>query len=192
VFSPGPATLAIAMLSAKSGRRSGLEFALGVSAGSLCWGCLSVLGLSSLLTVYGEAVSVLRVACGSYLLWLAFKSFRAALYDSHPEQARNGDFRLYPNTFVSGFVLHLLNPKAIFVWLAVVSLGLSSAPSPSLFTIQVMTAVCWVFGVAIYLGYALLFSSELITAWYKKFARYVDGTCGALFAAAGLKLLSGR
>jgi len=79
VISPGPATLGIMMLSAKSGRRRGLTFALGVCGGSLFWGTAAALGLSSVLTLYAEFTLILRIAGGSYLLWLAFKSLRSAV-----------------------------------------------------------------------------------------------------------------
>lgn len=192
VLSPGPATFAIMLLSAKLGRRHGLMFALGVSAGSLFWGTIAALGLSSFLKTYADFTNILRITGGVYLLWMAFKSLRSSFRGHSPTSAMSPQPRRLSGLFYSGLMLHLLNPKAIFVWLAVVSVGLGNSVEPSALVAQSMVVVCWLFSLLAFTGYAVVFSSEPVVGVYRRCARFVDGICGGLFFAAGLKVISGR
>ena len=67
--SPGPAIVAIIATSISQGRRAGLALALGVLTGSYIWAILTASGLSALIRTYGEAIIVLKIVGGCYLLW---------------------------------------------------------------------------------------------------------------------------
>src|SRR3546814_17136585 len=82
--SPGPATLAIAGTSMASGRRYGLALAAGVMTGSLTWSIAAAAGLSAIMLANAWAFEALRYAGAAYLLFLAFKSARAALTAGAP------------------------------------------------------------------------------------------------------------
>lgn len=192
VLSPGPATLAIMSLSARQGRRDGLLFAFGVSTGSLFWGTCAAIGLGGVLAVYASVATVLKIAGGIYLLWLSFKSLRTSWKGAAQLPAATVDSRRPMHLFVSGLMLHLLNPKAIFVWLAVISIAMASVGETDSRVALLMVIVCWMFSLMAFTGYALLFSSHAVVSIYRQCARFVDGLCGALFMMAGLKLLSGR
>ena len=70
----------------RSSGRCGL--ALGVATGSFTWAVLTVLGLSALLATYAAALTVIKIAGGFYLLWLAYKSLKSAL-SKHDIEAGN-------------------------------------------------------------------------------------------------------
>lgn len=129
--SPGPSNLAIMSLAMSAGRKSALTFALGVVSGSFFWALLASLGLSALLATYSECLVAIRIAGGLYLLWLGFKSARSAFSPQKlpATTAREGEplKRLY----LRGLLLHLTNPKAILVWLSIVSLAMSPASGTS-------------------------------------------------------------
>lgn len=192
VLSPGPATLAIMLFSAKLGRSRGLMFALGVSTGSLFWGTVAALGLGSLLRTYAEFAMVLRIIGGLYLMWLAFRSLRSAFKGNTAVPAQTPRPRKLIQLFLSGLMLHLMNPKAIFVWLAVVSVGLGAVVESNPLIALSMVLVCWLFSLVAFTAYAVIFSSEPVIAVYRRCARIIDGVCGTFFAVAGLKVISGR
>ena len=192
VLSPGPATLAIMLTSARHGRHYGVVFALGVTVGSLFWGTVAAFGLSSLLSSYAELTTILRIAGGTYLLWMAFKSLRSCIKGQAIVPTQSSQKKSLSGVFVSGLVLHLLNPKAIFVWMAVVSVGLGSIIEPNILIAQSMVFVCWFFSLMAFTGYAVLFSSEPVIAVYRRCARVIDGICGTFFVAAGLKIIFSR
>src|SRR6201999_2954503 len=76
--SPGPSNLAIMSIASTSGRRTAFAFAAGVISGSFFWAMLAALGLSAALTAYSGFLVGVKICGGLYLLWLAFKSGRAA------------------------------------------------------------------------------------------------------------------
>jgi threonine efflux protein len=125
--SPGPSNLAIMSLAMGSGRKAAFAFALGVMSGSFSWAMLATLGLSAVLATYSQLLVAIRVVGGLYLLWLAWKSARSALTPQMPlartTRAPASSQRLY----VRGLLLHLTNPKAILVWLSIVSLAVPAA-----------------------------------------------------------------
>jgi hypothetical protein len=77
--SPGPAVVAIISTAISRGRNAGLALAFGVLTGSYTWAMLAAAGLSALISTYGNALFVLKIAGGLYLLWLAFKALKAAM-----------------------------------------------------------------------------------------------------------------
>lgn len=192
VLSPGPATLAIMTTSAKSGRKQGVAFALGVSAGSYFWGTAAALGLSSVLTIFADVTLYLRLAGGAYLLWLGYRSIRSCLIYKNIRPAEVRSSKKISALFFSGLMLHLLNPKAILVWLAVISVSASRVSEAGPYLTQSVVTVCWLFSLLVFIGYAIFFSSKPVLALYLRSSRFIDGLTGALFTAAGIKLLTGR
>lgn len=186
-LSPGPANIAIVATAMREGRRAGLLTASGVVAGSLTWGTLAALGLTAMLSAYGELAVALRVLGGLYLLWLGFKAMRSAL---RPDTVPATERRAGARHVVRGLAIHLTNPKAIFAWIAIIAIGVTpGAPSWISF---IIVAGCALTGVAIFCGYALIFSTQRMAGLYGSFRRWIDGVTAALFGFAGLKLLASQ
>lgn len=188
VISPGPATLAISATAMARGRASGMALAIGVLTGSYIWASLAALGMSAVLTRYAYSLTVLKVAGGCYLLWLGWKNFRSAMM---PGDARiivdaqgNTTFRAL---YLKGLGIHLTNPKAIFVWLSLVSLGLPRNASPEIIGIFIGGAM--IIGLISFNLLAILFSTGPMMRGYRKARRGIEGFLGAFFAFAGVKLL---
>lgn len=189
VASPGPATLAIMNISMKSGRGQGLAFGMGICCGSLFWGTLAALGLAAVLAANQNFLIALKITGGLYFMWLAFKLLRAAWYAA-PLQAKKTDaYKSYVGQYVSGVALHLVNPKAMFVWMAVIAIGLSKMQNPNPQTAIGVTLVCWSLSVAVFVSYAVLFSTDTAIGVYRKMARWIDGFCGIAFVIAGVVIL---
>ena len=187
--SPGPSNLAIMSVAATRGRRAASVFALGVVSGSMCWAALAALGLSAALAACAQWLVAIRLAGGLYLLWLAFRSARAAWSPPRadarePAPGAPAGARLYLN----GVLMHLTNPKAIFVWVSIVSLSSSRAAGVEYGVIPGCAAI----GVAIFIGYALLFSTDLARRLYRRFQRAMNALLAVAFGAAGLRLLAVR
>ena len=124
--SPGPAIVAIIATSVSQGRRAGLALALGVLTGSYIWAILTASGLSALIRTYGEAIIVLKIVGGCYLLWLAWNAYRAARRSEETYRAQMAALpALSPRRhYLKGLGIHLTNPKAIFNWIMLTSLGM--------------------------------------------------------------------
>ena len=191
IASPGPNILAVIGTSMSVGRRSGIALALGVAAGSLCWALLTASGLSALLAYYASALTAIKIAGGFYLLWLSYKSFRSAAA-AHDIEARTlaGERRSPFGYALRGFTIQMTNPKAALAWIAIISLGLQQgAPLWVGFAIVAGTSVL---SVIIHCVYALAFSTRVMVRAYSKARRWIQATLGAMFAFAGIKMLTSR
>ena len=85
--SPGPSNLAIMATAMNEGRRSAVALAAGVVTGSWFWGLAAFFGLSALLATYSQALVVLKILGGLYLLWLGLRSARSAWSARPPPSA---------------------------------------------------------------------------------------------------------
>ncbi|MEX6664209.1 LysE family translocator [Pseudomonas sp. W2-17] len=190
--SPGPSNMRIMGVAMHRGRRPALMLAAGVISGSFFWGSMAATGVSAVLTQYAEALTLLKILGGAYLLFLAFKAARSALTSTEKVEREIADapalsgWRLYQR----GLLMHLTNPKALLGWVATMTLGLGAQATPQ--TVAVILAGCAVLSVTIFCGYALVFSTAPMIRAYRRARRWIEGTLTLVYATAGLKLLYSR
>jgi threonine/homoserine/homoserine lactone efflux protein len=189
VLSPGPATMAIASASLGEGRRHGLTIAAGIFCGSMTWAMAASLGLAAILSQYAQSLVLIRILGGLYLLYLAWRAFRSASSNIDPLSVSKPAKSLR-RTFLMGYAIHLTNPKAIFGWLATISLGLPANATPA--AVAIVVCGCLATGFTVFMGYALLFSTTGALRIYQAARRYIDGTLAVLFTFAGVRLLTFR
>jgi len=186
IASPGPATLAIIAVSMNQGRRYGVALAVGILTGSLFWSSLAAFGLGAVMVTNAWLFELVRYAGVLYLLYLAFKSFRAAMAASSTEIVA-ASVESYGTAYLKGLLIHLTNPKAILFFGALYSLALPTGINASgLLTVILFVGVI---SACIFFGYALLFSSEAVRRRYLQSKRIFEFAFAALFGFAGLKLL---
>lgn len=188
--SPGPSTMAIMNVAMAQGRRPALALAAGVITMSFCWGLIAATGLSALLARYAQALIILKIAGGLYLLWLAFKSARSALNSGAAAVPAARDRPSPRALYRRGVLMHLGNPKSVLSWLAIMTLGVG--PNASVGRVVAAFSGCVLLGVILFGGYALLFSTAPMVKGYARARRWIEGTLAVVFAGAGLKLLSAR
>lgn len=186
--SPGPSNLAIMATAMQCGRRPALTLALGVVSGSVFWGLLVAFGLSALLAAWSGALVAMKILGGLYLLYLGIRSARAAMSStalaSRAGVAAASALRLY----LRGTAMHLTNPKAILVWLSMVSLALPPGARTS--DALAVVLVCSVLGLVVFCGYAIAFSTERMRRTYRSLRRWFEGTLAVVFACAGVRMLA--
>lgn len=191
VMSPGPAILAIIGTASAQGRRAGLIIALGIFGGSATWAAAAALGMAALLRHYAFALEILKIAGGFYLLYLGWKAYRSArLGDKALELSQKTGNRSVRQLLLRGYAIHVTNPKAIFGWLAIISLGLPQAAPTT--AIVAIIGLCLSSGLLIFTGYALLFSTPQAVRAYRAMRRWIEGTMSAFYCFAGLRLLTSR
>ena len=171
IISPGPNVLAVLGTSMSAGRGSGLALALGVASGSFIWALMTALGLSALLASYAVALTVIKIVGGLYLLWLAYKSFRAAASRHDIEAvALTGGARGY---YLRGLTIQMTNPKAALAWIAVISLGLQ--PGAPIWVALVIVVGTSVLSALIHCLYAVAFSTTAMVRAYGRARRWIPG-----------------
>jgi threonine efflux protein len=190
--SPGPSNMQIMGVAMNNGRRAALVLAAGVVSGSIFWGMMAATGISAILTRYAEALVVLKIFGGLYLLYLAFKAGRAALApDDQAVRTTSADAALSGSAlYRRGLLMHLTNPKSVLAWIALVTLGLGS--ESSWHTLAAILGGCAALSVTIFCGYAIIFSTAPMVSVYRRARRWIEGILSVFFGVAGLRLLLSR
>jgi len=185
ILSPGPSVMLILSVATSQGRAPSLVTASGIACGTIILATATVLGLASLFAQVAELMIAVRLVGAVYLLWLAWKAFRNAALDKELVLKRAATGSPWRSA-LNGFMLQISNPKAIFFWLAVASVGgVGNAPLP---VVLVFIAGAFVNSFAGHGGYALLLSSGPIRRLYLRFRKWVEGALGCFFLYAGYRL----
>lgn len=175
------------------GRQAGLALAAGVISGSLFWGLSAATGVSALLARYAEALIVLKIFGGIYLLYLAVRAARNAMTPDTAPSTGPAQTDIPPSSaalYRHGLIMHLANPKAVLAWIALVTLGLGA--EASWHDVATILAGCAVLSVTIFGGYALVFSTAPMIRLYRRARRGIEGVLAVFFGFAGLRLLLSR
>jgi threonine efflux protein len=191
-ISPGPSNMAIMSVAMSMGRKPALALAAGVVTGSMSLALLAATGLSTILAAYADALFLIRIAGGLYLLYWALRFMKAASSATVMGAQDVGDraARPYLSLYRWGLLTHLGNPKAILAWIAIMSLGLRpDGPSHAL---AVIVAGCAVLGILVFCGYALVFSTAPIIRIYGRLRRWLEGMFALFFGVCGIQLLLTR
>ena len=188
VASPGPSVLAVMGMAMAQGRTRALMLALGVVSGSLFWGLCAALGLAALMQRYAAALMLVKLIGGLYLLWMAWQAARKALRGTRADAGANdAPAPGYAQLYVRGAAMHLTNPKAVVVWLSVVSLALP--PGAGAADALAFVATCVPLSAAIFTCYALAFSTSPARRAYRAGERGIHALLAGVFGYAGLRML---
>ncbi len=189
VASPGPSNMAIMSTALQVGRRPALILALGVIFGSFFWGLLAAFGLSLILSTYSNILVFIKILGAFYLFFLAYKSAKSVLSKEQITIENQTIKEInYMHIFLSGAIIHLTNPKAIFVWLSIVSLAMPQTFQVSYALLIVLG--CSLLGIIIFCSYAFLFSTSAAQKYYSKLHVYLESLLSLMFTYAGYKMLS--
>lgn len=192
VASPGPSVLAVMGMAMAKGRKRALALAAGVVSGSLFWGLCAVLGLAALMQRYAAALLLVKAIGGLYLLWMAWQAARKALRGMRAETsadaaADGGPAPAYRRLYLRGAAMHLTNPKAVVVWLSVVSLAMPAGAAPA--DALTFVASCVPLSATIFICYALAFSTSPARRAYRAGERGINAALAGMFGYAGLRML---
>jgi threonine efflux protein len=190
VVSPGPAIMAIVSTSMTQGRKAGMTISLGIFAGSLTWACAAALGLATLLQTYATALEILKVLGGIYLLYLAYKAFRSFRATGDLPIAQTTRSVTTKSLVLRGYGIHVTNPKAIFAWLAIITLGMPQGAPASVAALII--GGCMIMGFTTFMGYAVIFSTPRALKIYRGLRKWIEGAMAAFYCFAGFKLLTSQ
>ncbi len=116
---PGPGIAAIVARVLARGRDGAAAFCFGMAVGDVVWLSFAVVGLAVVAKTFATVFLVVKYAGAAYLLWLAWKMWRAPATvpgQVEPGEAlrRSGNLRLA----MAGLALTLGNPKTMVFYLA--------------------------------------------------------------------------
>ncbi|HWK12253.1 MAG TPA: LysE family translocator [Vicinamibacterales bacterium] len=142
VMSPGASTALVLRNSVAGGIRAGVETAVGVNAGSVCYGLLTAFGVALLLQRFPLAWTTIRVAGAAYLCWLGGVSVARALTGrgTAPAVAARRERRPLARNLAEGFVTNMLNPSIAAFYLLIVAQFVPRA-APIVASVLMLTAM---------------------------------------------------
>ena len=188
---PGADTVLVLRTSLRDGARAGIATAAGVGLGVVAWGALAGLGVALVLTRVPLLYTLVAVAGGGYLAFLAVRCFIAA---RRSWRSRNEnevvDASGTPRTaggrhLLTGLTTNLLNPKIGVFYLSVMP-GLFAGQEVGPWLGAGLGAIHAVFGL-VWLGGIALFASSarrmLARPAANAIVELVCGCCLLAFAA---------
>ena len=182
-LTPGPATATIVRVAARDGRRAALSAILGNSIGVFMWGCLSAIGVSSLVLASEVAYTVLRVGGAVVLIVLGLRSLlRRGTHERQPIGARRvAGWR-------SGLATSVSNPKLAVFFVAVFPQFLRPHADPLPYALA-MAATIVSFDLVWYsaLAFAVNRARSLLRP---RFQRAMERFTGAVLVALGIRLVA--
>jgi threonine/homoserine/homoserine lactone efflux protein len=181
---PGPSVAALVARVITRGWRDALPFAAAMWIGEALWLTLAVFGLAALAEALHGAFLVVKYLGVAYLLYLAWKMWRAPVAPATDSPApRSGSLRM----FLAGLAVTLGNPKIMAFYLALL---------PAIIDLAGITLVAWleltctmlVVLAATDLGYVvlaararrLLRSPRALRIVHRASAATLGGTAGAI------------
>lgn len=181
-LTPGPATATIIRVAARDGRGAALSAIFGNSVGVLLWGCLSAVGVASLVTASEVAYTVLRLGGALVLIVLGARSLLVHK-DTDGTQFRGG--RRGPG-WRAGLATSVTNPKLAVFFIALFPQFLRPHANPLLYALA-MAATIVAFDLAWYstLAWAVQRAKLLLRP---RVQRAMERFTGAVLIGLGLRL----
>ena len=116
-LTPGPVWVALVARAAAGGFHAAWPLAMGVVVGDMVWPLLAIFGVSLLVELYADFLTILRWGGAAILIWMGYRTIRKA------NKPLVGDQRLTAAGAWAGFVAGLMvimgNPKAILFYMGV-------------------------------------------------------------------------
>ncbi len=186
-MSPGPSFVVIARTAIASSRGHGVLAALGMGIGGATFAVAALLGLQVLLTVVPPLHKALQIAGAGYLLFIAFKLWKAAPTPfrdrgSRPDR-KNGSLQ----AFVLGLGTQISNPKTALVYASIFSAAFTTEPSGAISATLVSVIFAIEFGW--YALVAMAFSTGKARQTYGSWKAWIDRLAAGAMGALGVKIL---
>ncbi|MDX5350056.1 MAG: LysE family transporter [Paracoccaceae bacterium] len=185
-ISPGPAVLMTARTGVTQGLRMGVWMAAGIGLGAVFWAVSALFGLALLFQVAPALLTVLKVAGGAYLLWIALQMWRHAPEPLAGAADQGGLPRSGPAALWKGITTQLANPKPV-VFFGAVFAGMVP-PETALWIKGALLGVVFTTDFLWNVFVARLFSFDRSRAAYLSLKTAIDRTFGGLLGVLGLKV----
>lgn len=185
-FAPGPDNIFVLTQSALYGRLAGLVVTLGLCTGLVVHTTAVAVGVAAMFQASALAFTLLKVAGGAYLLYLAWQAFRAGTSDL--TDAGNGQTSLR-HLYGRGIIMNVTNPKVAVFFLAF--LPQFADPTRGSVAVQIV-----LFGGIFIIATILVFASVawgagFLGEWLKRSKRAqttMNRIAGTVFVGLALKL----
>lgn len=187
-ISPGPNFVMVARTAVTRSRTDGIAAAAGIGIGAVCFAWAALLGLQALFTAVPLVYVVFRIVGGTYLLYLAWRIWRAAGKSLFPENtAQQLQVRQVFRSGWTGLLTQLSNPIT-----AIMHAGIFASLWPANMPLRAsvgLTAGIFILEISWYSFVSIVLSSASPRRTYFKARTGIDRVAGGVMALLGLRLL---
>ena len=184
VISPGPDFILITRQSLRYGREVAIWSAAGIGMGILFHSLLAITGILLLITSSDYYLSILKVICSAYLLYLGLSSVFKPSTFKQIEKTENKWTNA--NGFIVGFMTNIANVKALLFFITLFGVVLNSDNKSNLivygFYMSIATFLWFAF-----VGY--IFTNQKIKAKFEDFFNYFEKFMGIILVIIGVQIL---
>ncbi|TAL37475.1 MAG: LysE family translocator [Spirochaetes bacterium] len=186
-FAPGPDNIFVVAQSMVYGRGAGLRVTLGLCTGLLVHTAVVALGVAAIFRTSVIAFNALKYAGAAYLLFLAWKSFRASAggIDTGGQERLSG-WKLYRR----GIIMNVTNPKVSIFFLAF--LPQFAGPAGGSITLQLVALGAVFIAVTLVVFGFLSMLAGTAGRWIARSGRgekILNRIAGAVFVSLAVKLI---
>ena len=184
VISPGPDFILITRQSLRYGREVAIWSAAGIGMGILFHSLLAITGILLLITSSDYYLSILKVTCSVYLLYLGLSSvFKPSTF----KQTKKTENKwANANGLIVGFMTNITNVKALLFFITLFGVVLNSDNKSNLivygFYMSIATFLWFAF-----VGY--IFTNQKIKTKFEDFFNYFEKFMGIILVIIGLQIL---
>lgn len=188
VISPGPSFLMVAQTSVATSRRAGMAAALGMGSAAGLLALIALVGLHAVLSTSAGLTTALQGFGGLYLLYLAWRIWRAASTPLALSADRTNGLRNEKQSFGLALITMLSNPKAAVqygvIFAALLPHEVSLSLSASVVALVFLLESGW------YMVVAFVLSSHSPRNAYLAHKPTIDRVAAFVMAMLGARLLA--
>lgn len=184
LLSPGPAMLVIVQTVVSAGRRAGAALGFGLALMAASWTLAALFGLHALFALFPTAYLTLKIAGALYLLYIAWKTWRAAAEPITAAPPRRS------GAFWRGVLVNLLNPKSVLFAAAVLVVVFPQDMTMGdklIVAANQLVVECLFYG-----GLVFCLSRAAVARRYLGAKRWLDRIAAGVLGLLGLRLLVSR
>ena len=186
-LTPGPDNLFVLSQSALFGRRAGITITLGLCTGLIVHTGAVALGAAAIFQTSEPAFTALKLASASYLIYLAWQSFRVAAQQSLTDATVA---LITTARYRRGVVMNLTNPKVSLFFLAFLPQFTSPQYGPLAPQIMVLGGVFMMSALSVFITIATL--AGTVSQWWSRSQRaqiVLHRIAGLVFTALAVHLI---
>jgi len=189
VISPGPDFVLIVRQALLYGRRAAFLSAIGIGSALLVHVSYTVLGLGLIIAKSLLLFNIIKWAGIAYLLYLGYKALTSKggspSYSPSPVGPHNNQSAL--QSFIMGFSINLLNPKAVVFFLSIFSTFVAlTTPMTIKFSYGLLmsgVAATW------FMLLSLFMTTRIVRDLFMRLSKWIDRVSGLIFVALGIRLM---
>jgi RhtB (resistance to homoserine/threonine) family protein len=193
VASPGPDFAMVLRQSLVAGRKAAVWTSVGIGLGILVHVVYIMLGLGLILSQSIQLFNLVKLTGAAYLLFIGWKSLRAAPAESNAVERISAPDSAYPigKALRIGFLTNALNPKATLFFLSLFSVVIDPATP---FHVQLGYGLYMSLATGIWFcALSLALTQRRVRQGFTRFGHWVERGMGVVLIGLGVRLaLAGR